>query len=118
MFVSTGLNVGLNLLLVPRFGLVAAAATTVLTELILLGQYAWLLRRLLSQLDWTQIVLRPVLAAALMGALVLLLRDLPLAVAAASGALAYGALLLLLGVLGRDEYQFVRSLRSPLPAVS
>jgi len=108
--VSTAFSVGLNLMLVPRFGFLAAALTTVLTEAVLVGQYAWMLRALLGQIAWQKALLRPLAAAVAMGGLVFLLRDLPLPVSVAAGALAYGGLLLMLGVLGREELRFARSL--------
>jgi O-antigen/teichoic acid export membrane protein len=108
---STGFNVVLNLLVVPRFGFLGAAMMTVLTEAVLVGQYVWMLRGQMRQLDWGRVLLRPLLAALLMGGLVLALRGLPLLVNVALGGLAYAGLLLLLGVVGRDELRFVRGLR-------
>jgi O-antigen/teichoic acid export membrane protein len=113
---STSINIALNLFLVPLFGFVGAAIMTVITEAILVGQYLWMLRDEMRQLDWGQIVVRPLLAALLMGGTVLALRFLPLLLNIAIGALVYGALLLLLGVVGRDELRFVRSLRTSAEA--
>src|SRR5262245_11666295 len=109
--VSTGFNVALNLLVVPRYGFLGAAAMTVLTEAVLVGQYLWMLRGQMRQLDWGRVLLRPLLAALLMGGLALALRGLPLLLNIALASLAYGGLLVLLGVVGRDELRFVRSLR-------
>ncbi len=111
VMLSTGLNVGLNLLLVPRFGFLGAAVMTVVTELILVGQYLWILRAQMRLLNWGTILIRPLLATFMMGGVVLALHSLPLLINVAVGALSYGGLLLLLGVLGRDELRFVRSLR-------
>jgi O-antigen/teichoic acid export membrane protein len=111
VIVSTGFNVAVNLLVVPRFGFLGAAVMTVVTEAVLVGQYVWMLRGQMRQLDWGRVLLRPLLAALLMGGLVLALRGLPLLLNVAVGALAYGGLLLLLGVIGRDELRFVRGLR-------
>lgn len=111
IMISTSINVGLNLLLVPLFGLIGAAIMTVVTEAILVGQYVWMLRAELRRLDWGQILLRPLLAALLMGGAVLALRGLPLLLNVAIGGCVYGLLLLVLGSLGRDELQFVRGLR-------
>ncbi len=118
VIVSTSFNVLLNLLLVPRFGFMAAAAMTVLTEMVLVSQYSWLLRDRLRGLDWGRALLRPLLAAALMAALVLALKPyLPLLLNVPLGAAAYGGALLALGVVGREELSFVRSFRKPRPAV-
>jgi O-antigen/teichoic acid export membrane protein len=116
--ISTGMNVTLNLLLVPLFGFVGAAIMTVITEAMLVGQYLWLLRSELRQFEWSDILLRPIVAALLMGGTVLALRFVPLLLNIAIGAVVYGVLLLLLGVVGRDELRFVRSLRRRAEAVS
>ena len=111
VIVSTGLNVTLNLLIVPRFGFLGAAVMTVVTEAVLVGQYLWMLRAQMRLLDWGQVLLRPLVASLAMGGVVLVARDLPLLVNVALGALVYAGLLVLLGVVGRDELRFVRSLR-------
>lgn len=109
--ISTCLNVMLNLLLIPRFGLYTAAVMTVVTELVLVGQYLWLLRHTLARFNWQFVLLRPLLAALIMGWAVHLLRALPVILTVLSGMLIYGMLLLLLGVLGKEEFRFVRGLR-------
>jgi O-antigen/teichoic acid export membrane protein len=111
--VSSAFNVGLNLLLVPRYGFIAAAMMTVLTEAVLVAQYVWTLRSLMRQINWSRALLRPLLAALLMGALVLALRPyVPLLANVAIGVVAYVVFTLGLGVLGRDELRFVSGLRS------
>ena len=109
--VSTGLNVTLNLVLVPRFGLLAAAVMTVVTEAALVVQYVWILRSLVRQIDWGTALARPLAAALSMGGLLFALHDFPLLISIPSGTLAYLALLLALGVIGTDEFRFVRGLR-------
>lgn len=118
--ISTGLNVALNLALVPRYGFFAAAVMTVATEAVLVAQYLWLLRATIRRFDWSRVLLRPLLAAVLMGALLATLPDLPVPADLSLGAVLYGGLLLALGVVGKDEYHFARGLyvgkaRGPLP---
>jgi O-antigen/teichoic acid export membrane protein len=118
--VSTSFNVLLNLLLVPRYGFIAAAVMTVLTEAVLVGQYVWTLRSLMRRIPWGRSLLRPLLAALLMGALVLFLRAyVPLLANVAIGGVAYLLFSLALGVIGEDEIRFFRGLRSapevPIP---
>ena len=117
--ISTIINISLNLILVPRFGYVIAAAMTVLTEMVLVGQYVWLLRKPLSQMNWVSTLLRPLGAAVLMGGVLVLVRSMiPWYASAALGTLLYLTLLLLLGVVGKDELRFVQSLRrKEAPAV-
>lgn len=112
VLVSTACNIAANLVLVPIYGYLGAAVMTVVTEAILVSQYLWLLRDLLRRLRWGAILLRPLAATAGMALVVLLLRDLPLAVPIAAGGLTYIGLLFALGVLGRAELRFLRDLRA------
>jgi len=112
--ISSGLNVAFNLVLVPRFGFLGAAVMTVVTEAVLVGQYLWILRSTMRQINWANTLVRPLVAALLMGVVVLALRPhLPFLANVALGAGAYGAFLLALGVVGKDEVHFVRGILSP-----
>jgi len=115
VLVSTGLNVTCNLLLVPRFGFYAAAVMTVVTEAVLVAQHMWTLRDLIRRLNWMTTFLRPLAAAALMGAITLLLRSqVPLLPDVALSGCAYLLFLLVLGSIGPDEWRFFRGLRAPV----
>ncbi len=109
--VSTTINVGLNFLLIPIYGVVAAALLTVLTEAVLLSQYAWVLRDKLRHVDWNLALLRPLMAAAVMGVAVFILRAIYLPLDVFIGALVYIGLLFALGVIGKPEFELVQGLR-------
>lgn len=109
--VSTTVNVGLNALLIPIYGLLAASILTVVTEAILLAQYAWVLRDKLSHVNWNLALLRPLSAAIMMGVVVFLLREYFLPITILIGALVYGGLLLMLGVIGKPEFELVQGMR-------
>lgn len=114
IMISTGFNITLNLLLVPRYGFLAAAVMTLVTEAVLVGQYVWMLRATLARMRWIEVLIRPALAAGLMGLLVYALQILPLLVVVVVGAVSYTLLLVALRVIGPTEWQFVRALpRSP-----
>src|SRR5919107_292092 len=86
-------NVGLNFLLVPRYGIVAAAIVTVASELvILLGSYP-LMRRYFNFFPVPRTLVPAVFAAAAMGGLLWLLDAAPLPVLVALGAAIYGGLM-------------------------
>lgn len=108
VMLSTAFNVIANLALVQRFGITAAATLTVITEAVLVIQYVWLLRHVLRYLDWSLIIVRPAAAAALMCALLVLLRSGPIIPVAAFAGATYFALLFGLGVLGNDELRIIR----------
>jgi hypothetical protein len=86
---------------------------TVATEVVLVGQYLWILRGLVGRMDPWRTLGRTLLAAALMAGAMTLLGDLTLPLQVAAGAVVYAGLLLALGVIGKDEVRFVRGLRSP-----
>ena len=113
--ISTAFNVLVNLVVVPRYGYLAAAMMTVLTEMILVGQYFYILRAQLRNFHWGYVLLRPLLAALGMGLALWLSQGLPLWIHASIGALTYVAFLVALGVLGKDELHFVRNIRRPSP---
>lgn len=117
---SSVLNVTANILLIPTFGFMAAAVMTVVTEAVLVAQYLWLLRDLLKKMNWVHILVRPLIATGAMTAVVLLLHAnaVSIWVSVAAGAIVYGALVLALGVLGKNELRFVRNLRSNNNAVA
>ena len=104
VLVSTGFNVLINLILVPRFGIFAAAVMTVATEAVLVSQYLWAIRSVVSTFDLRQSFIYPLVSAILMGGAALLLHGLvPLWVNILVSAAVYFLLLLLFRVIGKDE---------------
>jgi O-antigen/teichoic acid export membrane protein len=103
---ALGVNVGLNLILVSLFGYVAAAAVTVVTELLILVLTMRLVSPLIDfRLHFSR-MLRAALAAGVMCGLVLLLRyeaNVPLGWLIAVALVSYLALLLLLQALRPGE---------------
>jgi O-antigen/teichoic acid export membrane protein len=95
-------NVGLNFLLVPRYGIVAAAIVTVASELlILIGSYS-LMKRHFRFFPHSRTLL-PALAAALaMGGVLLALRELPLAALLPLATAIYGGLLYTISPRSRE----------------
>jgi O-antigen/teichoic acid export membrane protein len=102
-------NVVLNLLLVPRYGIVVAAVVTVASEvLILAGSYA-LMRRYFDFFPAPHVLLPALAAAAAMGGLVWLLRDAPLFVLLPLGAAVYGGLIWAISPRSRELVAGVRA---------
>jgi O-antigen/teichoic acid export membrane protein len=110
VLISTTLNVAINLALVPRWGLTAAAVMTVITEAVLVSQYVWLLRPLLGRFVWRRVLIRPLVAAGAMGLVVLLLREAPLVATCLAAGLTYLGMLIVLRLIGPDELRFLMSL--------
>jgi O-antigen/teichoic acid export membrane protein len=117
LLLSTSVNVTLNTLLVPQYGYLVAAVMTVMTEVILVGQYIWLLRATLRQMDLHNILTRPLLAIGIMALVLWLLPTVSFLALIPLGAVVYATVLVGLGVLGRDELRFFRELRQDGGAV-
>ena len=102
--VTTLFNVGANLALVPTVGFLAAAATTIASEVVLLVMLAWILRRDQVLRRLLEPALRPTLAAGCLAFTIWLLRDLPWIPAAAAGLVIYGGVLALSGGISRSMF--------------
>lgn len=101
---TTVFNVATNLALVPVFGFLAAAATTIASEAVLTALLLWILRRdrVLHRL-WEP-AFKPVFAAGCQVLAIWLLRDAPWILAAALGLLVYGGVLVLSGGVSRSLF--------------
>ncbi len=101
--IMAGTNVALNLVCLPRFGVWAAAIITVITELVFLAQYLWMLRDRGSISALARLLWRPVLASGVMAVALVALPHPSLLLAIAVGAIVYGGTFLLLGGVSRAE---------------
>jgi O-antigen/teichoic acid export membrane protein len=86
-------NVSLNLLLVPRYGIVVAAVVTVASEVLILAGSYLLMRRYLGFFPAPTTLLPALLAAGAMAGLLVALGGAPLPVLLIAGMAAYGAIL-------------------------
>jgi O-antigen/teichoic acid export membrane protein len=95
-------NVGLNFLLIPPYGIEAAAAVTVASELLILGGSYFLMRRHFHFFPYPRTLVPAIGVAALMGGLLWLLDGAPLPVLVALGAAVYGGLMWLVSPTSRE----------------
>jgi O-antigen/teichoic acid export membrane protein len=105
-------NVLLNLILIPPFGYIAAAWTTVVTEMVLVGVGWWLTVKHLGQLHLPAASWRPILAGLVMGVVLFPLRNVTgdaVLLVVLLGVAVYAAAAILLRALTREEIEFVRS---------
>jgi O-antigen/teichoic acid export membrane protein len=107
IMVATGLallvNLVLNLLLIPRFGYVGAAAAAAISELAVAGVNAYYVQRYVARTHVIRAIGRPVLSAALVGLVLHLLPGLHLFVALPLAGILYLAGLLALRVFSGSE---------------
>lgn len=100
---ALALNVGLNVALVPRYGIVAAAWVAVVSEFVILLASLWLVRRAFAFLPSPGFVLRGVLAAGAMAAALWPVQDRGLWLTVPLGAVVYLGVLTPLG--GRSRWR-------------
>ena len=102
-------NIALNLVLIPLYGYLGAAAASTLTEAALFGGGLWLLRRQLAPLRVVGSSGRAMASAAVMGAVLYPIRLWPLAMVVIVGAAVYLAALFALRALDAEEWSILRS---------
>jgi O-antigen/teichoic acid export membrane protein len=95
--VAVALNVSLNVLLIPRFGIVGAAATTVASELLWLSMAMYYFYYRVARVSLFPMLWQPMLAALLMGVFLALTQPLFWILQGLIAALLYFCVLLLLG---------------------
>jgi O-antigen/teichoic acid export membrane protein len=109
---SLVVNLGLNLILIPPFGYIAAAWTTVATDVVLVGIGWWLTAKHLGNLHLPAASWRPILAGAVMGVVLYPLRDVhgdAVLLVVLLGMAVYAAAVILLRAMTREEVEFLRS---------
>ena len=107
---AAGFNIGVNLLLIPRYGYVAAAAVTALSEVALLVPFYYCVRRDLTSLPWLEVFGRPGLAAGLMAVVMWLLRNVTILVTVPVAAATYAGILVALGTFRQPDVALIRAL--------
>ena len=115
---ATTFNVVANVVLIPHFSYVAAAATTILSELVLLTAFIWATHRHVGKLNLLSLAWRPPLAAAAMAPVVWALRDWP-GLAVGAGAFLYVLFFVAIGGITRLEREaLLRAMRRQPVATS
>jgi O-antigen/teichoic acid export membrane protein len=106
--VTLAVNLVLNLLLIPPYGYLGAAAASTATEAALFAGGWWLLRAQQLPLSVVSSTGRVVASALLMGVAVYLLRSWPLVIVVIVGAAVYAGALYALRALNAEEWSIVR----------
>ena len=91
------LNLGLNFVVIPRYGMTGAACTTLLTEVLRAGMAGWCLRRDNLPVVGLKRTWRPLVSGGAMAAVLLLIGPSSVFTAIPIGAVAYALALFALG---------------------
>lgn len=118
--VITGINVLVNvagnLLLIPHYGIRAAAAMTVVSECIQAVFYYYFIKTKITDFNFVKYIYKPVLAAAVMGLVLWPLRHGSLAVSVPAGAAVYVILLAVLRSFTKNDLVFAKDIFKPSTA--
>jgi len=104
--IEGGLNIVLNIIMIPPLGLIGAAFATVITDIVGAALFYFLLRKELGPGLQLRRILRVMAASLVMGVVVFLLRDLNLFLVIAVGAGVYFVTMNVFGAVTRDERQW------------
>lgn len=107
---AVGFNIGANVLLIPRYGYVAAGVTTILSEMVLMGLFAYYLRQRMPGVDWRGLGQRPLLLTLIMVGLMWAAFQVHVLLATAVGLVVYSLGLWALRILGADELKVLRAI--------
>lgn len=103
----TGINVMINiignLLLIPIWGIKAAAIMTVVSEILQGIFYFYFVRKKITNFAFLSILWRPTLASVIMGLVVWQVREINLAVSMIAGVIVYAVVLMMVGFIKKED---------------
>lgn len=104
-------NIITNLIFIPRFSFVAAGVTTILSEVVLMGMFAYYLRKKMPGVNWLHLLAKPL---ALTAVVVLIMAGISQfahpVIGVAVGLFVYGVGLIALRILGEEERTVLRAI--------
>jgi len=117
--IAAGINISLNLVLIPSLALVGAAISTVITQILLFALYFYFVAKHFHRLPLHKILVKPVIACLIMGIFVFFVKQINLALLVALAALIYFGMLYLLKTFDADDRRMlnevIRGLAKMLP---
>jgi len=109
--IGAAFNLVANVILIQRYGFVGAAVTTVLSEIVLFVPFYYSVRKHITALPFVDLFWRPIVASAVMGVVVWLMRGASLLVIVPAAVIVYAAMLLALGAVTKEDWELVKSVR-------
>lgn len=110
--IITGINIIVNIvgniLLLPRFGFIAAAWMTVVSEAVQCVAYFYFVRKYITHFAYFRYVWKVALAAVVMGAVIWPLRMQHLFISVPVGVIVYASVLLGVGFISKDDLSFIK----------
>ena len=96
-------NVALNIVLIPKYGAAAAAATTLAADIFLVAFQAWAVRRVATSVDYVTPVIKLIPALIAMTAVVLATPSLHVFIRVGLGGLVYGVIVVAMRLVTRSD---------------
>lgn len=110
----TGINVVINtvgnLILIPRYGIMASAVMTVVSESLQGVFYFYLVRKYVTNFSLGRLFIKPAIASIIMGAVLWPIKNLSLLVTLPVGCVVYFAILILTGFLKKEDIATLKNL--------
>ena len=104
------INIILNIILIPTYSYVGSAFATIIAESFLLVSYIFLSARYLHLLPLHKIIIKPIIAASLMGAFVYFFSQIHLAIVVPLAIVIYFSVLYLIKGFSKDDISLLKSL--------
>lgn len=102
-------NIVGNILLVPHYGIKAAAFMTIFSEAVQCVFYFYFVRRDIIYFEFLPYLWQPALASAIMGGVLYLIRNGNLAYSIIAGGLVYIIGLIIFGFVKREDWEFIKN---------
>jgi len=102
-------NLGLNLLLIPKYGFVAAAVITLCSEIIQWAGYTYFVNRRILKYKSLPYFTKPIMAAAVMAIIILASKNFNLWIVIITGGIVYGVVLLALRFFKKEDWELFKT---------
>jgi O-antigen/teichoic acid export membrane protein len=101
-------NIVGNIILLPLYGIKAAAVMTVISEAIQGIFYFYFVRKNITDFNFWSLLYKPFVAAAIMGSALWFIKNGNLLISLALGAAIYFAALVISGFISKDDLKFIK----------
>ena len=108
IFIATIANIGLNLLLIPRYSYVGASMATVITELIPLILCFYFISKFIYKIQIHKVFAKPIIASITMGSFILFFNNMNLFLLICISTILYFGILILLRTFSKEEFNLFK----------
>jgi O-antigen/teichoic acid export membrane protein len=106
----TIINVTLNYILIPHYGIIAACITTLISEIIICLQFYYFVNKNFYKIPFQKIIYKPLIGGLLMGVFLLTLKDINLIVLVLAGSLVYFITIYKIRMFSEDDLSLLKKL--------